>query len=230
VSTRAIFLVGATVLGAFAALLLRGGETGTPASVGPPAEAPVTTTSSAPARPSASPRAKRRILRPPTASMRARDADGGVKGDAIASSDPKDKEYDPVVVALTMNAHPSELFDKEPRVPVFADRREADLRARVMERLKKRLPFDVSVDTECRTSSCKLSVQPKHDGDDLDLALQALGLNGLAETAQIWQSRDDAGAKLNVVILYSEELRDDDEYARRLKQHEAHDADPPPAP
>lgn len=150
--------------------------------------------------------------------------------DTIASTDPRSKDYDPVVVNRTLDISPVNLFDKEPRDPAFAGPREQALQARIDERLRARVKFPAKVDVNCRTSSCELSLEGGQTAEDLDSALQALDLHLISETTTIGPLRHTSEVSrkgLSIVILYSAALRDHFAYEQLLRQHKERDDLPP---
>lgn len=152
--------------------------------------------------------------------------DTAQSGDVIGSTDPTSPSYDPTTIVQTMQVTPSEILKKEPRDPAFAGPREIVVRDRVVERLRKRVPFETKVDTKCYTSSCELTVQGASNVDEMNAALEALDLDGLVDTTEIGSSKDPDDPErrsLRIVLLYPAALRDHDAYDRWLRQHEAHD-------
>jgi hypothetical protein len=154
----------------------------------------------------------------------ARDSAGS--GDVIASTDPTSPNYDPTTIVMTTQTMPSEILKREPRDPAFAGPREIVLRDRVVERLRKRVPFETKVDTKCYTSSCELTVQGTSDVDEMNAALEALDLSRLADSSEIGSWKDPADPRrrgLRITLLYPAALRDHAAYDEWLRQHEVHD-------
>lgn len=175
-----------------------------------------------PASPTAPP--PRVVPRRPARLDGARDTAGS--GDVIGSTDPTSASYDPTTIVRTMQTMPSEILKQEPRDPAFAGPREIALRDRVVERLGKRVPFETKVDTRCYTSSCELTVQGTRNVDEMNAALEALELDGLADSAEIgsWKDPEDPQQRgIHIILLYPPTLRDHAAYDRWLRQHEAHD-------
>jgi hypothetical protein len=146
--------------------------------------------------------------------------------DVVADTDPTSKRYDPIVLNRVTNMSPSDLWRKEPRDPLFAPVREDALKARIVERLRKRISYEADVNVSCHTSSCEVTVQGHDQGDDLNEALQAIDLSRLAETVEVGPMvNQDASSQqgMRIVVLYSPSLRDAVEYDRMLRQHAAQD-------
>jgi hypothetical protein len=161
----------------------------------------------------------------------ARDTAGS--DDVIGSTDPTSADYDPTTIVRTMQMMPSEILKKEPRNPAFAGPREIALRDRIVERLRKRVPFETKVGTKCYTSSCELTVQGASNVNEMNVALEALELSRLADSAEIgsWKDPDDPRLReLRITLLYSAALRDHAVYDQWLRQHEAHDGPAHKAP
>jgi len=163
------------------------------------------------------------------ASSRARPVAAGSAHDdnLIGNSDPKSRDYDPMLLLTTANATPCELFQKEPRDPQFADGRESVLQSRLSQRLRERIKFDTKTNIDCHTSSCEVTVHGASSLDEMNATLKAMEPSGLASAAQIEpRAKDAANYDVNVVLLYSLAQRDPTTYDQQLKQHEARDASP----
>lgn len=157
----------------------------------------------------------------PVASSNKEDA-----ADIVGSTDPTAKGYDPMTVVRTMNITPAEVFDKEPRDPMFAGPRERALRARLIERLHRRLGIDAKIDADCRTSSCEVTLQDLGADVEPDAALQALDIDWLGEAAQLGPLRNPSDPRrkgTSIVMLFSNAMRDPAAYDQQLRKHEAND-------
>lgn len=217
---RGWILVSAAVLGAFAAgfaLLVRRGET--PVSTAGTSRVQLDAPQNDPATPSA------RTAPGPRGGGATAPRDAPEADDRIGNTDPTSKDYDPVTVLMTTHAKPSELLKKEPRNPVFADSREAELREQLVNRLRERLPFETKLEVDCRTSACDLSVTGAHGMDQMNAVLDAIEPSRLAESAEIGSvgiPGDPDARGVRITLLYSAGLRDRVAYEQWLRQHPPH--------
>jgi hypothetical protein len=155
------------------------------------------------------------------------------RADLVASADPASPSYDPVLVCLTMEKTPLELFQREPRNAAFAGPREQALRERFTERLRKRIPYEVKVGVSCRTSSCEVTLAGGSTWDEVNAAMYALDVQRLVETSTVGGLKDERGATrfgVTLVLAFTAAQRDHAAYERVFAQHRAHDDDHPEAP
>jgi hypothetical protein len=217
--TRTLILAAFGGLGGLAAILVRGGREPTA-----PAHDVNQAAHAAIVRAAGSPPVRRSV----GGTMRGVHAAPNTAGsdDVIGSTDPASKEYDPVTLNRVTHITPAEIMNKEPRDPAFAGPREAALRDRISERLRKRVAFETKLDVNCRTSSCELAVQGQSDSDNLNDVLQALDLSTLMDAGQVGPMTSQGASQrkgMSIIMLYSADLRDHAAYDRLLQQHAAHD-------
>lgn len=151
-------------------------------------------------------------------------ADHGPTEDALPTTDPTSTGYDPSALATRLGMRPLDIFNKEPRMADFAERREEVLRKAVDDRLRRGGLDDVDVAVECRTSSCELTLSGP-EGGNLSDALHVIDLRTLgAEAAEVGFGRPGEGRRgLRAILLFSPALRDHQAFDELLRARGATD-------
>lgn len=192
--------------GALTALLWPSSDGATSAS----ATAPTAEDYGLPASPSANASRSRSRRHPPVVEIE--------KGPV--SDDPAEPGYDPVKLShLGMSS--TEIYEREPRDPVWAAAMEARVRERLVHDLGIVQPSARPTSVECRTSTCRIVIEASEDlSESAQFTLQVLG-NADVHAIVDAQRADDGTVRQTLDALYSAEHRGLDDNAahyRRVRQ------------